>query len=588
MSIESKERFAKNTSYFDFLTKENKISCNKLEIANFQRNYVWKSKNIKALFGSIIDSDVNDSVYLGNLVIQRTTEGNIGGDFVVDGQQRLLTLSLIIKAIYKLKSIKECKDILFFKKNKPRIKLSRKTLNSVYLSILNDEEIFLNNVNESQKNFLKNYNDILRKLKKIDDIDLFFDKVKKIEFVVIKCPSTHDVNQLFESLNSKGEKLSSVQLSKNAILSSAKVDDDILEKINSKWEKLESRFEDKKSKIIWFDKFFRHRWFYINGYISDKNLFDAVSVAIKNDGAEKFTEELLEDSGIYLPLRKGIFPLKSIYLKSISEPETRKIFWIIELIRKMNVDQVYSVLLAIIKYGKNNRNYFEKMFYKDIDNLWKFLVLIKYSKKINPNSYENIFANFCKDIHNIPKGKNLKLIRNDFFKSLFLLVPKKEDFIEVLNDKIKCIDTEPVKSKKEISFHEDRDVIRSLLLIYLTDGERIISEKSETIEHIIPKGDLSKWGHIDKKYRDEIAKLGRYKLGNITILEKKFNSKYDVGNDVFDVKFKKAYKKSSFLKNKELNSFKEKFNSKNPMDAVLDRGCIIADNIYANLVKINL
>lgn len=585
---ETEKRIAGNISYLDFLTKENDVSCNKLEIANFQRNYVWKAKNIKALFDSIENSDINDSTYLGNLVIQRTKAGNIGRDFVVDGQQRLLTLSLIVKAIYSIKRIKGCRDIIFFDKNKPRIKLSRKTLNKTYSSIINDEKILLNNIDGSQEKFLKNYKDIWKRLKKIDDINLFFKKINKIEFVVIKCPSVHDVNQLFESLNSKGEKLSSVQLSKNAILSGAKIKDETIEKINSKWEKIESGFEKKDSKIIWFDKFFRHRWFCIDGYVPDSGLFDAVKKSIKVVGVENFTNKLEEDSEIYLSLRRGDLGSKNKYSESASDPKWRNLCLMIEFIQKMNVDQVYSVLLAIIKYGKINKDYFEKLFFNDVENIWKFLVLMKYSKKFNPNSYERIFAKFCKDIHNIPAEKNFNVVRKEFFESLFLLVPKQDDFSLMLNEKIVCKDIDFVKKDKQIIFHEDRDVIRSLLLIYITDGDRIISSEKETIEHIIPKGDISKWTSIKEEYRDAIEKTTRYKFGNLTMLEKKLNSSKEVGNSIFDIKFEKAYKNSHFFKNKNLYIFRKKFNSENPEKAVFRRGNLMANVIYSYLVKVKV
>lgn len=581
-----KERIAKNISYIDFLTGEDCVSCNKLRIANFQRNYVWTKKDIVSLFNSINETNKEDSLYIGNIVIQRTPEGNIGGDLIVDGQQRLITLSLIVNAIENSDSSK----ILFsLENNNPRIQFSREKSDLIYKNILKNEKIEKKNIDQVKNSFIKNYKVILQELKKIDDLDLFFEKIKKIEFVVIKCPTAHDVNQLFESLNSKGRKLSPIQLSKNSILLNAKIKEDLPKKINDEWEKLESSFEEQDSKIIWFDKFFRHRWFYIGGHVTNNNIFDSIKKNIKEIGVEKFTNELLLDSQIYLSLRKGKLGDKNNYSEDIGDSEWRRVCLIIEYVKKMNIDQVYSVLLALVKYGKNNTQYFSESFFSDVESLWKFLILIKYSKKFNPNAYERKFAIFCKEIHNIPQNKTFKSIRNNFFKEIFNLIPGEDEFIEIINKKIKCRDikdkTKELQSNfKNINFNEDRDIIRSLLLLYITNGERIESLPRETIEHIIPKGNIRKWNNIVDIYKENIEKNVRYQLGNLTILEKKLNSNNDVGDEVFDIKFEKGYDLSEFSKNKKLKEeYGEKFNSENPEKAVVDRGKQIGKDIYNQL-----
>ena len=77
------DRKAQNISYVDFVSLSNKdISSNKLEIAQFQRNYVWGAKHIKSLIDSINEND--EGFYLGNIVIQRSAKGNSGYDYVVD------------------------------------------------------------------------------------------------------------------------------------------------------------------------------------------------------------------------------------------------------------------------------------------------------------------------------------------------------------------------------------------------------------------------------------------------------------------------------------------------------------------------
>ncbi len=91
-------RLAKNIEYRIFLTsvrdEDDGVSCLKLEIPEFQRSYVWKSSNIKDLFDSINENSTN--YYLGNIVI---VKDGTGRSKIVDGQQRLVSLSLIAKIL---------------------------------------------------------------------------------------------------------------------------------------------------------------------------------------------------------------------------------------------------------------------------------------------------------------------------------------------------------------------------------------------------------------------------------------------------------------------------------------------------------
>lgn len=67
----------------------------------FQRNYVWDEDNWEEFYDSIIDSIItNKSAFLGSIIIKDT--GNKKWDKtifnIIDGQQRLTTISLFIKA----------------------------------------------------------------------------------------------------------------------------------------------------------------------------------------------------------------------------------------------------------------------------------------------------------------------------------------------------------------------------------------------------------------------------------------------------------------------------------------------------------
>ena len=72
----------------------------KLEIPYFQRSYVWTEQNWEELFENLIDE--KQSHFLGSIILKRinTASGEISRFSVIDGQQRLTTLSILLKACY--------------------------------------------------------------------------------------------------------------------------------------------------------------------------------------------------------------------------------------------------------------------------------------------------------------------------------------------------------------------------------------------------------------------------------------------------------------------------------------------------------
>lgn len=77
------------------------------EIPFFQRRYVWKEDNWKELLESL--SVANDCPFLGSIILKENsdTEGNTFWT-VIDGQQRLTTLSILMRACFdELATIKD-------------------------------------------------------------------------------------------------------------------------------------------------------------------------------------------------------------------------------------------------------------------------------------------------------------------------------------------------------------------------------------------------------------------------------------------------------------------------------------------------
>lgn len=196
-------------------------------IPAYQRNYSWTDSNIETLVDDIIHE--SKGYYMGNLLVQQRADDNNSYD-VVDGQQRLTTISLIFLAIYQRLSdlqktlnnqnpteAAQLEDIITLKSNikrkliydgKPRLTLLHRDAEvyESFLAIINKEEP----KKYGSRAFAKRYKSILGLLNdpegihSIEDIKSFYDRLNAAEMLRISVGDTADAFAVFSSLNSKG------------------------------------------------------------------------------------------------------------------------------------------------------------------------------------------------------------------------------------------------------------------------------------------------------------------------------------------------------------------------------------------------
>ncbi len=69
-------------------------------IPEYQRDYAWTAQNIEELLGDIQEAiDTNTDHYIGTFILSRKAHGSSGPFMVVDGQQRLATLTMLLQAL---------------------------------------------------------------------------------------------------------------------------------------------------------------------------------------------------------------------------------------------------------------------------------------------------------------------------------------------------------------------------------------------------------------------------------------------------------------------------------------------------------
>ncbi len=229
---------------FTFLGNEGLVS-----IPFFQRGYVWNIENWDDILTDLLD--FNKSHFLGSLILKQLEKqtGKPKEVLVIDGQQRLTTLSVLVRALFNSfdeETQKNCdssiKNYLFFKKNQTdkdffvkieHSKIDKKYFQKVIKNEVTQEEYDAIVVENPATKTTSKSNKVLQCLKyfteKLNTIDVgkrldlfnrLLDQENKI-LVIIDLSEKEDEQAIFDTINSAGVRLSSADIIKNALFQKA-------------------------------------------------------------------------------------------------------------------------------------------------------------------------------------------------------------------------------------------------------------------------------------------------------------------------------------------------------------------------------
>lgn len=99
-----------------------KLFGNDLVIPDYQRNYCWEDKQIKSLWESLKEIPREGEYHLGTIILQKESNGNYA---VIDGQQRLVTLTLIVRELNYIGNMPLLKQKFLSENSKKHVANSR-------------------------------------------------------------------------------------------------------------------------------------------------------------------------------------------------------------------------------------------------------------------------------------------------------------------------------------------------------------------------------------------------------------------------------------------------------------------------------
>lgn len=197
----------------------------------YQRNYDWKMEHCKQLYDDLVKiiRQNRKSHFFGSIVSVQSESGTMEEFLIIDGQQRLTTISLLLLAIYHLLSSGK----MVSRDHQLTDKILKKYLIDEYgpeekriklKPIKNDQKAFGILFDQDEEyipdsNLTINYRYFYDRIQHGElDIDELFDAICKLEIINISLNHEDNPQLIFESLNSTGLSLSEGDKIRNYIL----------------------------------------------------------------------------------------------------------------------------------------------------------------------------------------------------------------------------------------------------------------------------------------------------------------------------------------------------------------------------------
>jgi hypothetical protein len=506
----------------------------------FQRDYSWDQDQWEDLWQDVlgIAKEGGESAhYMGYLVL-RSTDGKVNE--VIDGQQRLTTLSILVLGVLHNLQQLIAKDIDVENTQKridglrqayigyldtvtlvPRSKLSlnrnNETFYQTYLVPL-AQNIPSRRIKASERRlgaalewfksklaaYIKDQPNPGQRLAEL--VDKLSDR---LVFTVITVTNELNAYTVFETLNARGVKLSTTDLLKNylfSVLHSGEHHESEIKSLDDRWERIVGNLESES-----FPVFLRVHWLSNRGPVRESELFKAIRGQVKTrEHVFKLLADMERDIDTYVSLAK---PESSAWPRDMVES--------IKLLKLFGVRQPFALLLS------------SRRVLSDAD----FVILLR--AIVNISFRFNVIGNYHTSESETAYNAEIGRIRNGAHKNareillgLKEIYPTDAQFKELFSET--KIDTKKAPKRR---------LARYILSEFeQREGGPPIDIESDgiSVEHICPTNPNESW---DEFSDSEIEAL-TMRIGNLTLLEKSTNN--SLGNRSFQEK-SPAYNQSTYI-----------------------------------------
>ena len=527
----------------------------KFAIPEYQRPYAWTTDQIQTLFDDLVEytsGEEKDSTYfLGTIVAYENDENE---QEIIDGQQRITSLFLLLRALYsKLSSMSETLQSKNFMRQIEAAMWEQDELTAevdfekvlIVSRVVGEEEnnIFTNILvtGETEKGRKDTYSENYKLfVELIEDYaskepELFYWFIQNVLNRAILLPITADSQDtaltIFSTLNDRGLALSDADIFKANIYNY--IDNSQKKDFIEEWKLIDESASNANESI---QKLFYYYMFYLRAKENDRN---TTTPGIRKYYSQNQFEKLYQ-SDLLTNLRLLVSLWTVINNRIVVEGEN----W-------SENKEILKVLDSLSSYP---------------NEFWKYPVVIYYLRYKNSENFESDFLNFLRNLFAVFSARyvvtpTINAVKRSILNlnaSVYQSKTPKFDF--------SLVDEEEFKEKVK---NAHRNTVRMLLkvLAYQKQDE-LLPEKWE-IEHILPQ----KWqtsffpDNSEREVRDLIEHIG-----NKIPFEKKLNI---IASNGYFAKKKETYQKSSITLVQDLSKDKSDWR----LDEIRERDIRIADEL---------
>jgi uncharacterized protein with ParB-like and HNH nuclease domain len=509
----------------------------------YQRDYSWTEENWEDLWQDVVEIAAADQQhYMGSIVLQQSEHGLT----VIDGQQRLATLSvLVLAALAQLQRL--CDEGVDANDNAERLRL----LKAQYIgtkdpaSLRASSKLFLNEnddgfyqeylvqfrvpinprkLRESQQRLWNAYRFFFERIAERfqasrtgSDLANFLNQAigQRLIFIQIRVQNELSAFTVFETLNARGLELTATDLLKNYLFSlSAKSEVD-LQHVRRQWQRLTDIVPLKE-----FPDFLRH---YLNSkqrYIRRERLFKELRGATTNrQQVFDLLDQLEAAAGWYCALDDHNDDHWQDFPESIKYVRALNLF---------RAKQYKPIILACARNGITRL---------DLERVLRACAVVAYRYQMigqrNPSRLEEVYNGVAMAIHDA-KVVQVRRILDDL-KPVYLA---DEEFKSAFEGAALA-----TNSKKKL-------VMYTLCSLenHRSSVDLDFESATATIEHILPENPSADW---DEDFPPDDRERYVYRLGNCTLLER--NANRSIANQGFPLK-RQAYAQSQYRITQEIEA----------------------------------
>lgn len=511
-------------------------------IPRFQRDYSWTDEEWEDLWADILGTVCDGGEpahYMGYLVLQSRNEKSFD---VIDGQQRLTTLSLIVLAV-----LSNLKRLVAEGKNPDHNRQRLDQIRSTYIGYLDpvtlvtQSKLTLNRNNDSYFQsylvplghlpvrgfrasehslrkafewFERRVRDHVRKQGGDEGValaSLVETMSDRLFFTVISVTDELNAYKVFETLNARGVRLSSTDLLKNYLFS-------VLHKQHGEhpheMQALEDRWESMVTRLgaESFPDFLRSHWNSRRSFVRTGDLFKSIRGKV-GDRAAVFDllRGMEEDMDTYLALTN---PEASHWPEKLKASAQQ--------LRMFRVRQSFPLILAAARH----------LGLDDLGRVLRGCVVIAFRYNVignlPTNDQERVYYGAAQRIIVAGAGG---VTANTILESLHEIYPRDEAFRVAFSEKV--IRTSDSRNNR---------VVRYILcaLEHQHSGQDYEFESATfNVEHVLPQHPGQGW----ERFSEEEIEAMTYRIGNMALLTKGANK--DLGNLAYEAK-RAVYQASNF------------------------------------------